>query len=173
MRHSKQDVRDFLVSRRAKVTPDQAGLSHYGGNRRVPGLRREEVAILAGVSTDYYTRLEKGNLSGASDAVLHAIADALLLDDAERSHLLDLARTANASPSRTRRPTRPRVRRGLQLVLDGMLGMPAFVANGRMDVLAWNDLGEAFYSPPPVHLRTRGRPRPQLRPLQRPRAERA
>lgn len=146
MTHSKQDVRDFLVTRRGKITPDQAGLAHYGANRRVPGLRREEVALLAGVSVDYYTRLEKGNLAGVSDSVLHAVADALHLDDAERSHLVDLARAANASPQRARPAPRSRVRIGLQLVLDGMRDMPAFVANGRMDVLAWNALGDAMYS---------------------------
>ena len=146
MTTSKEDVRDFLVSRRGKIAPDEAGLSHYGGNRRVPGLRREEVALLAGVSVDYYTRLEKGNLSGVSDSVLHAIADALRLQDAERSHLFDLARAATVSGGRTRTPPRSRVRLGLQLVLDGMRDMPAFVANGRMDVLAWNALGDAMYS---------------------------
>ena len=97
---NRADVRDFLVTRRAKITPQQAGLTIYGGNRRVPGLRREEVAMLAGVSADYYTRLEKGNLSGVSDTVLEAIAEALQLDEAERLHLLDLARTANTSPAR-------------------------------------------------------------------------
>lgn len=145
--HSRQEVRNFLVSRRAKVTPEQAGLSHYGGNRRVPGLRREEVALLAGVSLDYYARLEKGNLSGVSDAVLNAVSNALQLDEAERAHLYDLARAANASSTRVRRATPRRVRIGLQLVLDGMVGMPAFVSNGRMDVLAWNDLAAAMYSP--------------------------
>ncbi|MCL8027496.1 helix-turn-helix transcriptional regulator [Nocardioides bruguierae] len=147
MKPDKSEVRDFLVSRRAKVTPEQAGLSHYGGNRRVPGLRREEVALLAGVSIDYYTKLEKGNLSGVSDSVLHSVAQALQLDDAERSHLIDLARSANTSPARsTRRPTRRTVRAGLQMVLDQMPGMPAFVTNGRMEVLAWNALGDAMHS---------------------------
>jgi transcriptional regulator with XRE-family HTH domain len=81
------EIREFLTSRRAKVTPDQAGLSWYGENRRVPGLRREEVALLAGVSVDYYTRLERGNLAGVSETVLEALARALQLDDAERVHL--------------------------------------------------------------------------------------
>ena len=148
MRPSKQDVRDFLVTRRGKVTPEQAGLSHYGGNRRVPGLRREEGALLAGVSVDYYTRLEKGNLAGASESVLHSIASALQLDDAERAHLLDLARALDGgSAARPRRTPRSRVRPGLQLVLDGMAGMPAFVTNARMDLLAWNPLGGAFLGP--------------------------
>jgi transcriptional regulator with XRE-family HTH domain len=100
---NRADVRDFLVTRRAKITPQQAGLTIYGGNRRVPGLRREEVAMLAGVSADYYTRLEKGNLSGVSDTVLEAIAEALQLDEAERLHLLDLARRApGGGPCRSR-----------------------------------------------------------------------
>ena len=88
------EIRDFLVSRRARITPDQAGLPAYGGNRRVAGLRREEVALLAGVSIDYYTRLERGRASGASDSVLEGIARALHLDEAERAHLFDLARAA-------------------------------------------------------------------------------
>src|SRR3984893_10227729 len=127
---NRADVRDFLVTRRAKITPQQAGLTIYGGNRRVPGLRREEVAMLAGVSADYYTRLEKGNLSGVSDTVLEAIAEALQLDEAERLHLLDLARTANASPARARRrPVPQQVRPGIQFILDGMSDIPAFVRN--------------------------------------------
>ena len=141
-------MRDFLVTRRARITPQQAGLTIYGGNRRVPGLRREEVAMLAGVSADYYTRLEKGNLTGASDTVLEAIAAALHLDEAERLHLLDLARAANTSPARAaRRPTPRQVRPGIQLILDGMTDTPAFVRNGRLDILAVNPLGRALYSP--------------------------
>jgi len=92
---NRNDVRDFLTSRRARITPEQAGLPAYGGNRRVPGLRREEVALLAGVSVDYYTRLERGSLTGVSESVLDALARALQLDEAERAHLFDLARTAN------------------------------------------------------------------------------
>jgi Helix-turn-helix domain len=87
----RQDVQDFLASRRARVSPEQVGLPSYGGKRRVPGLRREEVAMLAGLSVDYYARLERGNLTGASESVLEAVARALLLDDAERQHLFDLA----------------------------------------------------------------------------------
>ena len=145
---NRADVRDFLVTRRAKITPQQAGLTIYGGNRRVPGLRREEVAMLAGVSADYYTRLEKGNLSGVSDTVLEAIAEALQLDEAERLHLLDLARTANTSQARARRrPVPQQVRPGIQFILDGMSDTPAFVRNGRLDILAVNALGRALYSP--------------------------
>src|SRR3954466_4437294 len=99
---SNQEVRDFLTTRRAKVRPEQVGLP-AGGNRRVPGLRRTEVAMLAGVSVEYYARLERGNLSGVSDSVLDAISRALELDDAERDHLLHLARAANASPARRQR----------------------------------------------------------------------
>ena len=145
---NRADVRDFLVSRRAKITPQQAGLQFYGGNRRVPGLRREEVAMLAGVSADYYTRLEKGNLSGVSDGVLEAIATALQLDEAERCHLLDLARAANTRPGgATRRHVPQQVRPGIQLILDGMTDIPAFVRNGRLDILAVNTLGRALHSP--------------------------
>jgi transcriptional regulator with XRE-family HTH domain len=145
---NRADVRDFLVTRRGRITPQQAGLTFYGGNRRVPGLRREEVAMLAGVSADYYTRLEKGNLAGVSDSVLDAIANALQLDEAERMHLTDLARTANTSPARAARRNVPaQVRPGIQLILDGMTDTPAFIRNGRLDMLAANTLGRALYSP--------------------------
>jgi transcriptional regulator with XRE-family HTH domain len=148
MTDNRADVRDFLITRRAKITPEQAGLTFYGGNRRVPGLRREEVAMLAGVSADYYTRLEKGNLSGVSDSVLDAIAGALQLDEAERLYLKDLARASNTSPTRAARRRQPQhIRPGIQLILDGMTETPAFIRNGRLDVLAINTLGRALYSP--------------------------
>jgi transcriptional regulator with XRE-family HTH domain len=108
------DVREFLATRRARITPEQAGLPNFGGTRRVAGLRRAEAAMLAGVSPDYYTRLERGNLSGVSDSVLDAIARALQLDDAERFHLHDLARTANTSPRARRRPVKQQIRPGVQ-----------------------------------------------------------
>lgn len=147
----KAEIKEFLTSRRARITPDRAGLPAYGGaNRRVSGLRREEVAMLSGVSVDYYTRLERGNLSGVSEQVLEALAEALQLDEAERTHLFDLARTANASGAartRARRAPAPTVRPAVQRVLDAMEGAPAFVRNGRLDVLAVNLLGRALYSP--------------------------
>jgi transcriptional regulator with XRE-family HTH domain len=97
------EIRQFLITRRAKITPEQAGLRFYGANRRVPGLRREEVALLAGISIEYYTRLERGNATGVSSEVLDAIARALQLDDVERAHLTDLVKTANAArPARRR-----------------------------------------------------------------------
>lgn len=105
------EVREFLASRRARITPELAGLTLFGGRRRVPGLRREEVAMLAGVSVDYYTKLERGNLSGTSESVLDAIARALKLDEAERDHLYNLARASSScsTPSRLRRTLgRPR-----------------------------------------------------------------
>jgi transcriptional regulator with XRE-family HTH domain len=141
------EIREFLVSRRARITPQHAGLLAYGANRRVKGLRREEVAMLAGVSVDYYTRLERGNLAGASESVLDALARALQLDEAERAHLFDLARAANASPSSRRRPSSNRIRPGVQRVLDAMTGAPAWIRNGRADVLATNALGRALYAP--------------------------
>jgi transcriptional regulator with XRE-family HTH domain len=148
MTGNRADVRDFLVTRRAKITPQQAGLQFYGANRRVPGLRREEVAMLAGVSADYYTRLEKGNLSGVSDSVLEAIAAALHLDEAERLHLLNLARAANTSPARAAaRRTPQQIRPATRHILDGMTDTPAFVRNGRLDIIAVNALGQALYSP--------------------------
>ena len=101
---TRNEVRDFLATRRARITPEQAGLPAYGGNRRVAGLRREEVALLAGVSVDYYTRLERGNARGVSDSVLDALARALQLDEAERAHLFDLARAATPPARGPRRP---------------------------------------------------------------------
>jgi transcriptional regulator with XRE-family HTH domain len=145
---TRDDVREFLASRRARITPAQAGLPAFGGTRRVAGLRRAEVAMLAGVSPDYYTRLERGNLTGVSDSVLDAIARALQLDEAERSHLYDLARAANTTPRARRRPAKPQqIRPGVRSLLDAMSDAPAFVRNGRLDILAANQLGEALYAP--------------------------
>jgi transcriptional regulator with XRE-family HTH domain len=145
---NRAEVRQFLSSRRARITPEQAGLELYGGRRRVPGLRREEVARLAGVSVEYYTRLERGNLAGVSDSVLDAIAGALELDRAEHDHLYDLARAAISS-GRTRRPAGSAskgVRPVLQHLLDAITGAPAFIGNNRMDIVAANALGYALYS---------------------------
>jgi transcriptional regulator with XRE-family HTH domain len=144
----KAETREFLASRRARITPDRAGLPAYGGNRRVPGLRREEVAMLAGVSVDYYTRLERGNLGGVSESVLESLAEALQLDEAERAHLADLARAANTTgAARTRRRRPATVRPVVQRVVDAMTGAAAVVRNGRLDVLATNALGRALYAP--------------------------
>lgn len=144
---SRNEVRAFLASRRARLTPQEAGLPVHGRNRRVIGLRREEAALLAGLSVDYYTRLERGNLKGASESVLHALAGGLQLDEAERAYLFDLARAANPSGSKPRRPASQKVRPGVQRVLDAITGAPAWVRNGRADVLAVNRLGYALYSP--------------------------
>jgi transcriptional regulator with XRE-family HTH domain len=144
---TRNEIREFLTSRRARITPEQAGLRTYGaGPRRVPGLRREEVALLAGVSVDYYTRLERGNASGVSDTVLEALTRALQLDDAERAHLFDLARATQTSTSRRRRRSQQRIRPSVQHMLDAMAGVPAFVRNGRLDILGANRLGRALYS---------------------------
>jgi transcriptional regulator with XRE-family HTH domain len=142
---ARSEIREFLTSRRAKITPEQAGLTSYG-SRRVPGLRREEVAVLAGVSVPYYTRIERGDLKGVSDSVLEALARALQLDEAERAHLFDLARALRPTSSpRRRRAPRPRVRPSIQHVLDGLTGAAAFVHNARLDNLAANQLGYALY----------------------------
>ncbi|MEU6351425.1 helix-turn-helix transcriptional regulator [Streptomyces sp. NPDC047072] len=153
---TQSDIREFLASRRARITPRQAGLPAYGGNRRVPGLRREEVAMLAGVSVDYYVRLERGHLAGASEEVLDAVAGALQLDEAERAHLYDLARAVARRPARRTKRTRGPIPQSVLRVLDSMTGSPAFVRNGRLDILAVNRLGRALYSP----LFTEGAPRP-------------
>lgn len=142
----KSEIRDFLVSRRAHVTPQNAGLPDLGDERRVPGLRREEVAMLANVSTDYYTRLERGALPGASDAVLNAIAQALQLTDVERAHLFDLARDAPThQDQRTGEGERP-VRPSVQRVLNQMIA-PAVVYNATQDLIASNLLGRALHLP--------------------------
>src|SRR5580704_8602597 len=117
---NRAQVREFLASRRARITPVQAGLPAYGGNRRVKGLRREEVALLAGVSIDYYVRMERGNLAGASDSVLEGVAWALQLDDAERAHLFDLARASQSAPPRARRAKPAAVTASVQQVLDAI-----------------------------------------------------
>jgi transcriptional regulator with XRE-family HTH domain len=143
---TRSEIREFLTSRRARLTPDQVGLASYGP-RRVPGLRREEVAVLAGVSVPYYTRLERGDMNRVSESVLNALAGALELDDAERAHLLDLARAANPTPPRPRRrPAKQRVRPEVQWTLDGITGAAAFLSNDRLDILAANQLGRALYS---------------------------
>jgi transcriptional regulator with XRE-family HTH domain len=143
------ELSQFLNSRRARVTPEQAGLPTYG-KRRVPGLRREEVASLAGVSVEYYKRLERGNATGASDSVLEALADALRLDDAERAHLFDLARAGSPIAPRRRRRVgergSQRVRPAVQRILDS-IGSPATVSSIRGDYLAANQLGRALYAP--------------------------
>jgi transcriptional regulator with XRE-family HTH domain len=143
---SAEDIRQFLTTRRARLSPEQVGLPVVG-RRRVAGLRREEVATLAGVSVDYYNRLERGNLSGVSDSVLEAVAAALRLDDAEHAHLYDLARAANPSPRARRIPRATGVSPSMLRVLSGMTEMPAIVRNGRLDVLAANRLGRALYNP--------------------------
>ena len=143
---SKTEISEFLTSRRARITPDQVGLASYGA-RRVAGLRREEVAVLAGVSVPYYTRLERGDSRGVSEGVLEALARALQLDDAERAHLLDLVRAAHPSPERPRRrQANQRVRPDIQWTLDAITGAAAFVGNNRLDLLAANRLGRALYS---------------------------
>jgi transcriptional regulator with XRE-family HTH domain len=143
----RRQIREFLSTRRARISPAQAGLPAYGDRRRVSGLRREEVAVLAGISSEYYTRLERGNATGVSQGVIDAIAQALHLDEAERAHLLDLLRTAGTTRPPRRRPARQRVRPTVQRVLDSMVGTPGFVLNGRLDLLAANQLGLALFSP--------------------------
>jgi len=157
--HNQDEVRQFLTSRRARVSPSQVEFPG-GQNRRVPGLRRGEVAMLANVSIEYYSKVERGSLAGVSETVLDSIANALLLDDAEREHLFDLARSANASPlSQQRRSSRATtIRPSLQFVLDSFTGGPAFVRNGRLDILGANQLGRALYTdlyatqPHPINL---------------------
>ncbi|WP_405658484.1 helix-turn-helix transcriptional regulator [Streptomyces sp. NBC_01166] len=141
------EIREFLRTRRARITPEDAGLTPHAGPRRVPGLRREEVAQLAGVSVDYYIRLERGRTQGVSEAVLDAVARALHLDDTERAHLFDLAEptTASARARRKRALAPQRVRPALYRALDA-LSVPAIVQGRRLDVLAANPLGYALFA---------------------------
>ena len=142
----RKDVQDFLVSRRARVSPEHAGLPSYGGKRRVPGLRREEVAMLAGLSVDYYGRLERGHLAGASESVLEAVARALLLDDAERQHLFDLARHSESTAARRPRHPKPAATpsAAVSSILAGMT-IPAYVRTSRLEIIAANELCRALY----------------------------
>jgi transcriptional regulator with XRE-family HTH domain len=132
------ELGDFLQSRRARLTPEETGLPTFGGRRRVPGLRREELAQLAGVSADYYSRLEQSRLQNVSDEVLNAVARALRLDDGERTHLFNLAR-----PPRQTKATQ--VRPGVRWLVDNITGSPAYVLGRNMDIVAWNDLAQAMY----------------------------
>ena len=165
---NRTEVREFLVSRRAKITPEQAGLPGRR-NRRVPGLRRSEVAALAGVSVEYYAKLERGAIGGVSAQVLDAIARALQLDDAERAHLFDLAHAADGTSAGMRprrRPLEP-----LDAATQPAVGArrrhrrPAFVRNGRMDLLAANHLGRALHA----DVYDRPAPAAELRPVHVPR----
>lgn len=143
------EIREFLSTRRARISPQEAGLPTYGDDRRrVPGLRREETALLVGVSPQYYVRLERGDATGVSESVIDGIAQALRLDTAERAHLLDLLRTAGApTRSRTRATATTKVRPTIGRLLDAMPTVPAVVLNARLDVLGHNALGRALFSP--------------------------
>ncbi|MET8982617.1 helix-turn-helix transcriptional regulator [Streptomyces sp. NPDC004539] len=142
----RDDIRTFLTSRRARLTPQQAGLPDFGGRRQVSGLRRSEVAQLAAISIEYYTRLERGNVGGVSEEILDSLAGALQLDDVERAHLAALVRAANA-PNRAadRDGGASHVRDSIQQVLDAMTGAVAFARNAHLDVLATNQLARALY----------------------------
>ncbi|MEU5314715.1 helix-turn-helix transcriptional regulator [Streptomyces sp. NPDC021562] len=143
---NRAEVSAFLKSRRDRITPDQVGLPVYG-QRRVPGLRRGEVAMLAGVSVEYYTRMERGDLRGVSDSILDALAQTLRLDDTERDHLHALAHAANTHPARVRRrPKKATVRPSVLRILDGLHDQPAYLRNNRMDILAANALARALHS---------------------------
>jgi transcriptional regulator with XRE-family HTH domain len=141
---ARAEIRDFLTSRRARITPQQAGLPEYGGKRRVPGLRRSELAMLAGISVEYLTQLERGNVAGASESVLDALARALQLDEAERTHLLDLARAVSGPGRAPGRGRTTQVRPSIQRILDA-LGTPAYARTGRGDIVAVNTLCTALY----------------------------
>lgn len=144
---SRSEITSFLTSRRARLSPEEAGVPLFGGARRVPGLRREEVAMLAGVSADYYARLERGRISGASREVLEAVARALQLDEDEHAHLLDLVRISQRRAPRRSSASRITVRPGIQQVLDA-IEVPALVQNARLERLAFNRLGRALHSLP-------------------------
>ncbi|MCP3811422.1 helix-turn-helix domain-containing protein [Mycobacteriaceae bacterium Msp059] len=152
-----KDIREFLMTRRAKITPEQVGLAP-GVRRRVPGLRREEAAQLAGVSTEYYTQIERGNVAGVSDEVLQAISRALRLSDDETVHFFDLVRAGadTRTSTRNKRAAVKKLPEGVQALMDGMAGSPAIVLDGNLDILAANPLGRLLYSP--LYDRALGRP---------------
>lgn len=139
------EIREFLASRRARISPEQAGLPRYGRKRRVAGLRREEVALLADISVEYYTRLERGEARGVSDEVLESVSRALQLDEAERAHLLDLVRMADLRRPARRTSGRHEVRASIRRVVDALTAVPAFVYNTRHDILYANPLAEALF----------------------------
>jgi transcriptional regulator with XRE-family HTH domain len=147
---NRQEVREFLTTRRARITPGQVGMPTTG-SRRVPGLRRSEVAAIAGLSVEYYAKLERGQIAGASTGVLGALARALQLDETERAHLFDLARSADGVPTsgrpRRRALSKAAPRLSLQWALDAITEGVAFVRDPRQNLLATNALGRAFYSP--------------------------
>ncbi|MCE7006059.1 helix-turn-helix transcriptional regulator [Kibdelosporangium philippinense] len=137
-----KELGEFLRTRRARITPEEVGFPRVG-RRRVPGLRRDELARLAGVSVEYYTRLEQGRSPNVSESVLDAVGNALCLNETERDHLRILVRpTRRARPSP--RGATPKVRPAVQMVLDQMDRIPAFVFGPNLDVLAWNRLGDAL-----------------------------
>ncbi|UKA60444.1 helix-turn-helix transcriptional regulator [Arthrobacter sp. FW306-2-2C-D06B] len=143
---TRDDIQQFLTSRRARLTPEQVGLQSYG-RRRVPGLRREEVAMLAQVSVEYYSRLERGNLGGVSESILESLVLALRLNDVEERHLRDLIRASeNTVRPRRQRPPQQLVRPTVQRMLDAMTELPAIVQNGRLDIIAANRMGRALYA---------------------------
>lgn len=141
------ELREFLMTRRGRLTPEQAGLPNFGGRRRVEGLRREEVALIAGISVEYYVRLERGNASGVSESVIEGVSRALQLDDAEHAHLLNLIHAATASPGAgRRRPAKAgQVSANVQMMIDAMRDLAVLVQNGRGDIVASNRLGQALY----------------------------
>jgi transcriptional regulator with XRE-family HTH domain len=143
---NEREISEFLSSRRAKVTPERAGLPRYGRYRRVSGLRREEVALLAGISVEYYTRLERGSARGVSGEVLDRVSRALQLDEAEHAHLLDLVHAGALTRPQRRGPTIQRVRPSIRRIVDAMTEIPAFVTNARLDILYTNTLAAAMYS---------------------------
>ncbi|MDH2430511.1 helix-turn-helix transcriptional regulator [Sphaerisporangium sp. TRM90804] len=142
MRQPRSELSEFLRSRRARLSPEETPLLYTGGRRRVPGLRREEIAQLAGMSVDYYTRLEQGKLRNVSESVLEAVAGALRLDETERTYLYQLATVTSRRPRTTKQ--QQRVRPSVRWLLDGITGAPAYILGRGTDVLAWNPLASAL-----------------------------
>ncbi|PRA79108.1 helix-turn-helix transcriptional regulator [Microbacterium sp. MYb66] len=142
-------ISEFLTTRRARLVPEDVGLPDFGGRRRVPGLRREEVALVAGMSPEYYKRLERGQAKGVSDAVIDGVSRALRLDEAEHAHLHDLIRAAaaGARPRQRERPAQAvQVTAATRQTIDAMSTVPVYVQNGRLDAVATNALGRALFS---------------------------
>lgn len=142
----RKDVNEFLTTRRARITPEAAGLPIYSDSRRVPGLRREEVAMLAGVSVDYYTRIERGQLKGVSESVISGLARVLNLDEAERKYLNNLVAQANEGIRPVAKPRATSVRPSVLRLLETIQDVPAYVRNSRLEIVAANAMAKRFFS---------------------------
>ncbi|AGZ39408.1 helix-turn-helix domain-containing protein [Actinoplanes friuliensis] len=142
---AQRQLGEFLQTRRSQLRPEDVGVATYGGRRRVPGLRREELALLAGVSASYYSRLEQGQAANASPEVLDALARALRLNETERLHLDELA-TGSRRRTRAKRPAPEKLSEATRQLVAALGDVPVVVLGRRSDVLAWNPAGHSLFA---------------------------